>query len=205
MKESEQKQQQQQQPQPQMPIELPYYYENQKTAASAQPNSLNIAVRKSISMESIPSNVILEKQPPTSNKPPHPVTTYINNTNGAVNNANTKFGTISGYSTANAPNNNTPQQRATILTKSNTSYFSTNTNNNSGENATATSTVESAPAVVSPDAQALANSRLRAINRSFRTAVDKSFDMPCYSGKFCKPTLKSNSEFFKMWDSLVLT
>ena len=85
-----------------------------------------------------------------------------------------KYGTISGFSNktnnyllANQNNNQFTNQTYNsnnnniIVNSANT----TNNNNNNGVNPTA-------------------NSRFRAINRSFRTAVDKSFDMPNNSGTY---------------------
>ena len=104
-----------------------------------------------------------------------------------------KFGTISGFSnlkladthnnilSANNNKNNSNQY-------TNKTYLSTNYNSdlkvmNLALNSNAASNLTNTNAV--PGAASLdANSRFRAINRSFRTAVDKSFDMPSNSGTF---------------------
>ena len=71
-----------------------------------------------------------------------------------------KFVTISGYSNTKTNNQFTNQ----------TYLNSTNKTNLIQQQTVDTTNIESA------------NSRFRAINRSFRTAVDKSFDMPTNSG-----------------------
>jgi hypothetical protein len=174
------------------------------------------ASRKSISMESISGNNLIDVQSSTNNngnnnapfvvvKQPmsnliktNPVPSYNKLNNTANYN---KFGTVSGYNSSNISTN--PHHRAGILTKSNTNYFNVNPSTNINEssvsgnkmaknlsaNAIETQAptslngiVGSSAAAMTSDAQTLANNRLRAINRSFRTAVDKSFDMPCHSG-----------------------
>lgn len=139
--------------------------------------------RKSVSMESIPS--IQYNNPPY---PPHYVKNQHTSHNYPVVNVHNKYGTVSGYSTSsssnNANNNNyhtrpsvltlnqeqtpQPQQQVYQQQQQNDQSNPAITNNNSN---LISSAAEAA-------AQALANSRLRSINRSFRTAVDKSFDMP---------------------------
>jgi len=110
---------------------------------------------------------------------------FSNNHNPNNNNSMTynKFGTISGYNASNISTN--PNQRASILTKSNTNYFNGNANaiQNQVAPINGANCVVGSSAALTSDAQTLANNRLRAINRSFRTAVDKSFDIPCHSGK----------------------
>ena len=181
------------------------------------------ASRKSISMESISGNNLIDVQSSTSNnvnnnapfvvvKQPinnqiktNPVPSTHTSYNKLNNTANyNKFGTISGYNSSNISTN--PHHRAGILTKSNTNYFNVNPSTNINDSSVSNSfgnkmaknvsanaiesqaptslngVVGSSAAAMTSDAQTLANNRLRAINRSFRTAVDKSFDMPCHSG-----------------------
>lgn len=107
---------------------------------------------------------------PTSGQP------RFNSNNNGTSMTYNKFGTISGYNASNISTN--PNQRASILTKSNTNYFNVTQTHASQING-----VVGSSAALTSDAQTLANNRLRAINRSFRTAVDKSFDMPVQSGK----------------------
>jgi hypothetical protein len=90
-----------------------------------------------------------------------------------------KYGTISGFSNKTnyllANNNQYTNQtyNSNNIITPNVTANTTNNNNNSTSSTTTTTTTTTVPT---------ANSRFRAINRSFRTAVDKSFDMPNNSG-----------------------
>jgi hypothetical protein len=149
-------------------------------------NQMSNNHRRSISMETFQSDHLetagLVHQQPINN---HLASTQTNHYN--------KFGTISGFSnlkltdthsnivSANSNINNTDNNQYT-----NKTYLSTNYNNdlkvmNLALNSNAANSVINTNAV---SASLDANSRFRAINRSFRTAVDKSFDMPSNSGTF---------------------
>jgi ABC-type phosphate transport system substrate-binding protein len=100
-----------------------------------------------------------------------------------VNVLNNKYGTVSGYSVSKTT------QRPIIINKTNGSYFGSGIvgqNNQTEATMLANLSNNNVSSAAEAAAQALANSRLRAINRSFRTAVDKSFDMPSNSGKSSK-------------------
>jgi hypothetical protein len=104
--------------------------------------------RKSISMESIPSNIPNHQQQPTESK--------LSKIERLLQQNNTyqKYGTVTGFSSV------VPSARPSILLDNSNKDSILNESN--GQNAS----------------QSLANSqRMRAINRSFRTAVDKSFDI----------------------------
>lgn len=124
--------------------------------------------RKSLSMESIPSiNHAFTNQPPSYANASH------KNHHHPVVNIHNKYGTVSAYSSnqINRPafvNINQISDHTTNLTSLTQNSINNNNNNNG--------------AVSAAELAALANSnRLRPINRSFRTAVDKSFDLPMNS------------------------
>jgi len=89
-----------------------------------------------------------------------------------------KYGTISGFSNKTnylLANNNQYTNQTYNSNNIITPNVTANTNNNNNSNSTSSSTTTTTTVPT-------ANSRFRAINRSFRTAVDKSFDMPNNSG-----------------------
>ena len=135
----------QQQPNYQQTYAPPQYNHNQQ-----QQQQVVQPARRSISMESIPSNVAPQETQISNNQARVEKIHHINN------NANMyqKFGTVSGYTQHSRPG----------IDAQNTFSSPTKTND--------VLAVEAAAA-----AQALANNRMRAVNRSFRTAVDKSFDV----------------------------
>jgi hypothetical protein len=107
-----------------------------------------------------------------------PVSTSLN---ANMVNVLNKYGTVAGYSMTS--------KRPIIINKTHTNYFDSGVvgqSNQAESNTTslASTTNNNVSSAAEAAAQALANSRLRAINRSFRTAVDKSFDMPTNSGKW---------------------
>jgi hypothetical protein len=101
-----------------------------------------------------------------------------NNTNTVVNIHN-KYGTIGGYSM-----NSTKTNRPSVLTHSNTTNLPLTSNNTYQQHVETSATSDSitnnnsSSGVNLTASDSLGNSRLRAVNRSFRTAVDKSFDVP---------------------------
>ncbi len=127
---------------------------------------LTTSARKSISMESIPSNINQQEESKIHQMNMHQQQQKSRAENimqsstivhGNINNSSNyqKFGTVAGYTQVH-------HSRPTIDMQ--------NTFNPAGRNEDLASEAAAA-------AQALANNRMRAINRSFRRAVDKSFDV----------------------------
>ena len=116
-----------------------------------QTANTKLNTRKSLSMESIPANINESSQPvcyQPNNKVDKITHKNSNNNNNIINSNYHKFGTVSGYTQV-------LHNRPSIDMHC----------NELADEATAA-------------AHALANSnRMRAVNRSFRTAVDKSFDV----------------------------
>jgi hypothetical protein len=174
----------------------------------------NVGCRRSASMESIPSqlgNVQLQimntqHQMPNNN-------TNNNNKQHIVNIYN-KYGTVGGYSINSNTNKHTNHHRPSLLIQKppndhqnhhhhhqqqqhqqllppniqQQSLFNTNNLLNNNSNSTVVSNNNNNSVGVGTSSEnSQINSRLRAVNRSFRTAVDKSFDLPNQpnsSGKF---------------------
>ena len=140
-------------------------------------------------MESIPSNLHINNEisqeaqqlkPQIHQTNSIPISTSLN---ANMVNVLNKYGTVSGYSASKT------SQRPIIINKANGSYFGSGNvgqNNQTDTTMLANLSNNNVSSAAEAAAQALANSRLRAINRSFRTAVDKSFDMPSNSGKSSK-------------------
>jgi hypothetical protein len=127
-------------------------------------NGLGNLSRKSISMESVLQSNNVEEL----------INKFQEKSQAKVNNIN-KFGTIGGYSSSSSCN---PGSNSGSVGKNQRSVLPISFRN------------DEIPALAD-GAQHLSaqststSSRLRAINRSFRTAVDKSFDVVPPNGKFC--------------------
>lgn len=168
---------------PAMPI-MNAIYSNPPTAATC---------RRSASMESIPSqqqhqrftdmatnpNESCARQPPVSNHYQqhllHGAGTHRSN---HIINIYNKYGTVGGYSTSNSSNRT--NTRPSLLIQQSNAVANTSLANSSGGSGT----------VPNSESNSQVNSRLRPVNRSFRTAVDKSFDLPntpITSGKSVSP------------------
>lgn len=164
-------------------------------------NPATTSHRRSISMETFQSEHL--EAGPQHHQPQQSVPHSASNQSNYYN----KFGTISGFSTKKLTDLHHQQQNNITLSAKNNSnnqytnktYLSTNFNNelkvmnialNSINGTTnAKSNLNNQKnnnngMVQAATASLDANSRFRAINRSFRTAVDKSFDMPSNSGIF---------------------
>jgi hypothetical protein len=178
------------QQQPQQPQQAVQYNESIENGHSAtnttssvtQTNSSAIN-RKSASMESIPSGTAAQFMFNNTYS-------YMNGTPGTVSTGTTTTITTKNTPNAALPLANAPGNVVNVYKKFGTvngALSSTSANSAAGKQTRPTLFVPSFTNQNGNESngadQLAANSRLRPINRSFRTAVDKSFDMPSNSGK----------------------
>jgi hypothetical protein len=156
------------------------------TSNPAANNQINPSTnRKSASMESIPSGTASQfkfnntysylngtqgADPAAGTKNLSNLTSPLVNVPGSVVNVYKKFGTVNGALPSTSLNVN-----GAVSKQMRPALFGQNFNQNVND--------ELPGASINGADQLAANNRLRPINRSFRTAVDKSFDMPSNSGK----------------------